>query len=117
MRRTRRFGKTQCRLRSSLEKQFVGAAARRVLPCEPIPKRQLLAAFGRVTVGIRRDRGQIITFGFSSSWISWIARSSCWSSPRNSFAGIVIDHDVGINAVAFDDPVFAVFRIRARIPV
>ena len=40
-----------------------------------------------------------------------MARSSCWSSPLNSFAGIVIDHDVGIDAVALDDPVLAVLRI------
>ena len=33
------------------------------------------------------------------------------------FSGIIIDHDIRINSVSFDDPLFAVLWSKARTPV
>src|SRR5205823_14817949 len=46
-----------------------------------------LRVFRRIPVWVGGDRGQVVSFGLQLVLISWIARSSCWSSPLNSFAG------------------------------
>ncbi len=68
-----------------------------------------LAALHRIPVRVRRDWGQVISFGLQLL-LNFLDRPvELLIFAFEFLPGIIIDGDVGINSVTFDDPLFAVF--------
>ncbi len=74
-----------------------------------------LAALRRIPIRIGRDRGQIISLGLQLLLHFLDRPVELLIFAAEFFRRIVIDHDVGIDTMPFDDPIFAVLRIRREL--
>src|ERR1700730_5442406 len=74
-----------------------------------------LIGFGWIPVRIRRDGRQVVAFGLQLGLDLFDGSIELLIFTFELFRGIVIHHDVGIDAVAFDDPLFAILRIRREL--
>ena len=74
-----------------------------------------LAAFRRIPVRVRWDRRQVVALRLQL-FLNFLDSPVELLIFALEFLGrIVVDHDVGIDAVAFDDPAFAVLGVRREL--
>src|SRR6266478_9005457 len=74
-----------------------------------------LAALHRVAVWVGRDRRQVISLGLQFV-LHFLKRAiKLLIFAFEFFSGIIIDDDVRINSVTFDDPLFAVFGVKREL--
>src|SRR5260370_16824528 len=74
-----------------------------------------LAALQRVAVWVGRDRRQVISLGLQFV-LHFLKRAiKLLIFAFEFFSGIIIDDDVRIDSVTFDDPLFAVFGVKREL--